>query len=108
MKTRQEFAAEFDKLHAQKQDIIQKINHLCHEYINSLPFKEGDCVKIYGRNGEVMVEKAWIVSLYMLGFYSLELELKFVRPRKDGSRSNRCERLWGSVTAEQIELINEQ
>ncbi len=105
--TQEEFISGFNALKAQRQAIDRKVAELNEEYIKSLPFKVGDCVRLHNKFGKLEVEKAWITSIEMYPFGPL-LNVKFVRPKKDGTKSRREERAWWDFNPENVELLNDE
>lgn len=105
--TQENFIAEYKALKAKKQEIEDRVFALNVEYIKSLPFKVGDCVRLYNKFGKLVIEKAWITSIEIYSF-GPTLNVKFVRPKKDGTKSRREERVWWGFTPENVELLNDE
>lgn len=105
--TQEEFRSGYNALQEQKKGIEAKVAALNEEYIKSLPFKVGDCVRLYDKSGKLKVEKAWIVAIGMYSFGSA-LNVRYVRPKKDGTKSRREERVWWDFNPEDVELINDE
>lgn len=104
--TQEEYKTSFNVLQEQKQEVERKMSELNEEYIRSLPFKVGDCVRFHNKFGKVVIEKAWITKIGMYE-YTPDLLIMFVRPKKDGTKSRREERVWWDFNIENVELISE-
>lgn len=104
--TQEEFKSNFNALQEQKREVERKMSELNEEYIKSLPFKVGDCVRLHNKFDHVVIEKAWIAAI---GIYQYcgDLKIMFVRPKKDGTKSRREERAWWDFNQENVELLNE-
>lgn len=87
--TQENFIAEYNALQAKKQEIEGNITALKEEYIKSLPFKVGDCVRIKHRAR--IIERCWIVGIEMEIWRQPWFNLAINKPKKDGTRSNRRE-----------------
>lgn len=104
--TQEEFKSNFGALQEQKREVERKMSELNEEYIKSLPFKVGDCVRLHNRFGKVVIEKAWIAAI---GIHQncADLKIIFSRPKKDGTKSRRQEYAWWNFNQENVELLNE-
>lgn len=87
--TAEQFKADAEALHAQKKEIERKEEALKQAYIDSLPFKVGDCVsfKKYRRT----IDKAWITKIAVNAIYPEDVEIWYRQPKKDGTKSAREE-----------------
>ncbi len=100
--TPEQFTAAYEALQEEKKIIEGKIEALKQRYIESLPFKVGDCVKIdFGRR---TIEKAWITEIGVSAWNLNRVDLAINKPKKDGTRSNRRENEYG-VRLSDVELI---
>lgn len=102
--TKENFIAEYKALEAKKQEIENRVSALKEEYIKSLPFKVGDCVRIKGRTR--IIEKCWIVGITMKVWNLNCVDLAINKPKKDGTRSNRRESEY-CVDLPEIEVLEE-
>lgn len=104
--TKEEFISGYEALKAQKKETEAKIDALKEEYIKSLPFKVGDCVRLFDDRGWLRVEKAWIASI---GFdFGTWLSVKYSRPKSDGTKSLRAELVTWNFNPENVELITDE
>ncbi len=103
--TPEQFTAAYEALQEEKKIIEGKIEALKQRYIESLPFKVGDCVRIdFGRR---TIEKAWIAEIEIKVWNPNRVDLAINKPKKDGTRSNRRECEYGVLLSE-VELIKEE
>lgn len=103
--TPEQFTAAYEALQEEKKIIEGKIEALKQRYIESLPFKVGDCVRIdLGRRA---IEKAWIAEIEVKVWNPNRVDLAINKPKKDGTRSNRRENEYG-VRLSDVELIKEE
>lgn len=102
--TAEQFAAEYEALQKQKREIESKQKALREAYVDTLPFKVGDCVSFskYGRT----VEKAWLTKIEVESWLPNQVHILFCKPRKDGSKSQRIEREC-FVSINDITVIND-
>lgn len=106
--TKESFIAEYKALQAKKQEIEDRMSALKEEYIKSLPFKVGDCVRV-NDGGYFSTEKAWIVKIGLhMGWrenYN-RFNLTVVEPKKDGTPSRR-ERELHLIKPDDVEVLEE-
>lgn len=103
--TPEQFTAAYEALQEDKKIIEDKIEGLKQRYIETLPFKVGDCVRIdLGRRA---IEKAWIAEIEVKVWNPNRVDLAINKPKKDGTRSNRRENEYG-VRLSDVELIKEE
>ena len=105
--TPEQFTAAYEALQEDKKIIEGEIEALKQRYIETLPFKVGDCVRI--KDIIFSVQKAWITKIELVaGFKSLVVcNLTVVEPKKDGTPSRReRELMW--ICSEDVELIKEE
>lgn len=102
--TQEEFRSGYNALQEQKKEIEAKVAALSEEYIKSLPFKVGDCVRVKD-SGYYSTQKAWITKIRLVtGYEPLKFNLTVVEPKKDGTPSRReRELMW--IKPEEVELI---
>ena len=103
--TPEQFTAAYEALQEEKKIIEGKIEALKQRYIESLPFKVGDCVKI--DFGKRTIEKAWITEIEVKAWNPNRVDLAINKPKKDGTRSNRRECEY-CVRLSEVELIKEE
>lgn len=103
--TQENFIAEYKAMQAKKQEIEDKMSALKEEYIKSLPFKVGDCVRIKRRT--LIIERCWIVGIEMETLWlQPRFNLAINKSKKDGTRSNRKEREY-CVDLSEVEMLEE-
>lgn len=100
--TPEQFTAAYEALQEDKKIIEGEIEVLKQEYIESLPFKVGDCVRI--DLGRRTIEKAWIAEIGVSAWNLNCVDLAINKPKKDGTRSNRRECEY-CVRLSEVELI---
>ena len=105
--TLEQFTAAYEALQEDKKIIENKIEALKQRYIESLPFKVGDCVRIKDY-GCYLTQKAWITKIRLVIGYKLhKFNLTVVEPKKDGTPSRQeRELMW--ICPEDVELIKEE
>lgn len=105
--TPEQFTAAYEALQEEKKIFEGKIEALKQRYIETLPFKVGDCVRV--KDIMFSVQKAWITKIELVaGFKSLVVyNLTVVEPKKDGTPSRR-ERVLVLINPEEVELIKEE
>ena len=105
--TLEQFTAAYEALQEEKKIIEGEIEALKQRYIESMPFKVGDCVRVKD-SGYRSTQKAWITKIRLtIGYKSLKLNLTVVEPKKDGTPSRReRELIW--IYPENIKLINDE
>lgn len=105
--TPEQFTAAYEALQEEKKIIEGKIKALKQRYIESLPFKVGDCVRVKD-SGSYSTQKAWITRIKLVtGYKWLKFDLTVVEPKKDGTPSRReRELVW--IYPEDVELIKEE
>lgn len=105
--TPEQFTAAYEALQEDKKIIEGEIEALKQRYIDSLPFKVGDCVRVKGSVYYHSTQKAWITKIKLvIGFKSLKFNLTVVKPKKDGTPSRREREL--IICPENVELIKEE
>ena len=105
--TPEQFTAAYEAMQEDKKIIEGKIEGLKQRYIESQPFKVGDCVRVKGA-GYQSTQKAWITKIKLVtGYKSLIFDLTVVEPKKDGTPSRR-ERELTRIKPEDVELIKEE
>ncbi len=100
--TPEQFTAAYEAMQEEKKIIEDKIGTLKQQYIESLPFKVGDCVRI--DFGGRTIEKAWITEIEVRAWNPNSVNLAINKPKKDGTRSNRRECEY-CVRLSEVELI---
>ena len=100
--TPEQFTAAHEALQEEKKIIEGKIEALKQRYIDSLPFKVGDCVRV--NSDRQTIEKAWIAEIEVRAWNPNRVDLAINKPKKDGTRSNRRECEYG-VRLSEVELI---
>lgn len=102
--TAEQFTTEYTALQEQKREIERKQKALREAYVNTLPFKVGDCISI--NNKYHPVSKAWITKITADPTLSHIVNVWYCRPKKDGTKSIRIEHD-SYVRIEDIKVINE-
>ena len=102
--TPEQYIAAYEALQEEKKIIEDKIEALQQRYIESLPFKVGDCVRLYD-HGRI-IHKVWITRITLVASLA-KVNLTVVEPRKDGKPSKREQPLW-YINPEDVELIKEE
>ena len=107
--TTEQFFAAYEILQEEKKVVESKIEALKQRYIESMPFKVGDCVRVLKKSRCYSTEKAWItnISLELPKWSRDKISFKLIvaEPKKDGTPSRRKrELLW--VRPDEVELIN--
>lgn len=100
--TPEQFTAAYEALQEDKKIIEDKVKVLKQRYIESLPFKVGDCVRV--DFGKRTIEKAWITEIEVKAWNPNRVDIAINKPKKDGTRSNRRECEYG-VQLSEVELI---
>ena len=100
--TPEQFTAAYEALQEDKKIIEDKVKVLKQQYIESLPFKVGDCVRV--DFGKRTIEKAWITEIEVKAWNPNRVDIAINKPKKDGTRSNRRECEYG-VQLSEVELI---
>lgn len=105
--TPEQFTTAYEALQEEERIIKGKTEALKQRYIESLPFKVGDCVRVKG-SGYHSTQKAWITKIELVtSFKSVKFDLTVVEPKKDGTPSRR-ERGLTWIKPEDVELIKEE
>ena len=100
--TPEQFTAAYEAMQEDKKIIEDKIEALKQRYIETLPFKVGDCVRV--NLGKRTIEKAWITEIEVKAWNPNRVDIAISKPKKDGTRSNRRECEYGVLLSE-VELI---
>lgn len=106
--TQENFIAEYKALQTKIEEIEDRMSALKEEYIKSLPFKVGDCVRV-NNGGYFSTEKAWIVKIELhTGWCEnyMRLNLTVVEPKKDGTPSRR-ERELHLIKPDDVEVLED-
>ena len=101
----EQFVAEYNALREEEYAIKGKIEALEQRYIESLPFKVGDCVRIVSK--DCPIEKAWVTSVRRHVWQS-DFYVEVIRANKDGSRPKRFQPYWRTFSPEDVELIRKE
>lgn len=102
--TPEQFTAAYEALQEEKEIIEGKIETLKQRYIDSLPFKIGDCVRV--NLGKRTIEKAWITEIEVKAWNPNRVDLAINTPKRDGTRSNRRECEY-CVDLSEVEVLEE-
>lgn len=102
--TPEQFTAAYEALQEEKEIIEGKIEALKQRYIDSLPFKIGDCVRV--NLGKRTIEKAWITEIEVKAWNPNRVDLAINKPKRDGTRSNRRECEY-CVDLSEVEVLEE-
>lgn len=102
--TAEQFAAEYEALQKQKREIESKQKALREAYVDTLPFKVGDCISIDSKYRPV--PKAWITKITADPISPHVVNVWFCRPKKDGTKSIRIEHE-PYIRIEEIQVIND-
>lgn len=102
--TPEQFTAAYEALQEEKEIIEGKIEALKQRYIDSLPFKIGDCVRV--NLGKRTIEKAWITEIEVKAWNPNRVDLAINTPKRDGTRSNRRECEY-RVDLSEVEVLEE-
>ena len=101
----EQFVAEYNALREEEYIIKEKIEALEQRYIESLPFKVGDCVRIVSK--DCPIEKAWVTRIKRQ-YWQTDVYVEVIRANKDGSRPKRFKPHKRTFTPEDVELIRKE
>lgn len=102
--TEQYLCSKLKEIRSQRDYLDVKEGELKDGYIETLPFKVNDCVRIKKANSGI--EKCWIASIKVASTYfgCVHLDLNINKPKKNGERSHKCEGVY-YITPDEVELI---
>lgn len=101
----EQFIAEYNALREEEYAIKDKIKALEQRYVESLPFKVGDCVRIV--NKDCPIQKAWVARIGR-STWQADIYVEVNRANKDGSKPKRFQPYWRTFSPEDVELIRKE
>ena len=95
-----------DNLSQKLKEATKKLIEIERDYIATLPYKIGDCIRIQQDNE--LLEKCWIAEIHIFEWALEEINIKVYLPKKDGNMSRRMINKFYDVKPEQITVLNNE